>query len=66
MKKKVYPIPPRFVIMNENGEFYAGMMYGQLYWSIDKKDAKPLDDLAKFEGMKRWFPGMEIIYDYID
>lgn len=65
MKKQKEPKPKEFIMMNEDGEFYAGMVYGQLYWSIDRRDAKPFDDIAKYEGMKRWYPQKEIIYEFI-
>ena len=65
MKKKSTPKERDFIIMNEDGEFYVGIIYGQLAWSTDRKEAKPFDDLAKFEGMKRWYPQKEIVYDYV-
>lgn len=51
--------------MNELGEYFAGLAYGgQLVWLPKIEDAKELNDLSKFEGMKR-FTHYEIIYEYI-
>ena len=55
-----------FIVMNSDLEYYAGMMYGgQLVWSRDYEDAKPLDDEAKFRTLKSLSYGTELILDYI-
>jgi hypothetical protein len=52
--------------MNSNLEYYCGMMYGgQLVWSRDYNEAKPLDDEAKFHTIKSLSYGEELILDYI-
>jgi hypothetical protein len=52
--------------MNSDLEYYCGMMYGgQLVWSSDYKEAKPLDDEAKFRTLKSLCYGKELILDYI-
>ena len=55
-----------FIVMNSDLEYYCGMMYGgELVWSSDYKEAKPLDDEAKFRTLKSLSYGKEIILDYI-
>lgn len=56
-----------FIVMNSNLEYYCGMMYGgQLVWSNDYREAKPLDDEAKFRTLQRMSYGKELILDYIN
>jgi hypothetical protein len=55
-----------FIVMNSDLEYYCGMMYGgELVWSSDYKEAKPLDDEAKFRTLKSLSYGKELILDYI-
>jgi hypothetical protein len=55
-----------FIVMNSDLEYYCGMMYGgELVWSHDYKEAKPLDDEAKFKTLKSLSYGKELILDYI-
>jgi len=55
-----------FIVMNSDLEYYCGMMYGgELVWSSDYKEAKPLDDEAKFRALKHLSHNKEIILDYI-
>ena len=55
-----------FIVMNSDLEYYCGMMYGgELVWSSDYKEAKPLDDEAKFRALKHLSYGKELILDYI-
>jgi hypothetical protein len=55
-----------FIVMNSDLEYYCGMMYGgELVWSHDYKEAKPLDDEAKFRTLKSLSHGREIVMDYI-
>lgn len=55
-----------FIVMNSDLEYYCGMMYGgQLVWNSDYKNAKILDDEAKFRTLKYLSYGKELILDYI-
>mgnify|MGYP003333188605 CR=1 FL=1 len=54
-----------FIVMNSNLEYFAGMMYGQLVWSKDYEDAKPLDDEAKFRTLKSLCYGEELLLSHI-
>ena len=54
-----------FIVMNSQLEYFAGMMYGQLVWSGDYKDAKPLDHENKFYTLQGMCLGEELILDYI-
>ena len=55
-----------FIVMNSDLEYYCGMMYGgELVWSSDYLEAKPLDDEAKFRALKSLSYGKELILDYI-
>ena len=56
-----------FIVMNSRAEYFCGLMYGgQLVWSHDYKEAKPLDDEAKFRTLQSLTYGEELIFDYID
>lgn len=55
-----------FIVMNSNLEYFCGMMYGgQLVWSNDYNEAKPLDNELKFKTLKYLCYGEELILDYI-
>jgi hypothetical protein len=56
-----------FIVMNSKLEYFCGMMYGgQLVWSHDYKEAKPLDDEAKFRTLESLCSGEELILDLIN
>jgi hypothetical protein len=55
-----------FIVMNSQLEYFCGLMYGgQIVWSSDYNEAKPLDDEAKFQTLKSLSYGEELILDYI-
>lgn len=55
-----------FIVMNSKAEYFCGMMYGgQLVWTSDYNEAKPLDDEFKFRALQRMCKGEELIFDYI-
>ncbi len=55
-----------FIVMNSRLEYFCGLMYGgQLVWSHDYKEAKPLDDERKFRTLQSLVYGEELIMDYI-
>lgn len=54
-----------FIVMNSKLEYFSGMMYGgQLVWCSDYKEAKPLNDEAKFKTLKR-ITEEDLLMDYI-
>ena len=56
-----------FIVMNSKLEYFAGMMYGgELVWCSDYKEAKLLDDEAKFRTIKSLSYGEELILDYVE
>lgn len=55
-----------FIVMNSNLEYFCGLAYGgQLVWCGDYREAKPLDDEAKFQTIKRMCYGEELLLEYI-
>jgi hypothetical protein len=55
-----------FIVMNADLEYFSGMMYGgQLVWCSDYKEAKPLDDEAKFITLQNMCYNKELVLDYI-
>jgi hypothetical protein len=55
-----------FIVMNSNLEYFSGLMYGgEIVWCGDYKEAKPLDDEAKFHTLRSLSYGEELILDYI-
>ena len=66
MAKKKQPKREWFIVMNSQLEYFSGMMYGgQLVWCNDYKEAKPLDNEAKFKTLQSLCYGEELILDYI-
>ncbi len=55
----------RFIVMNQNGEFFAGYQRGHFKWSLTYSEAKPLDYIEQFDTIKKHEPLMDIIYDYV-
>lgn len=55
-----------FIVMNSRLEYFCGLMYGgQLVWSHDYNEAKPLDDEHKFRTLQSLVYNEELIMDYI-
>jgi hypothetical protein len=55
-----------FIVMNSSCEYFCGLMYGgHLVWNHDYKEAKPLDDEAKFRTLQHLCYGEELIMDFI-
>jgi len=64
-KKQKEAKSKEFVVMNSKLEYFAGMMYGgQLVWCSDFKEAKPLNDEAKFKTLER-IAEEDLLMDYI-
>ena len=65
-KKQKEAKSKEFVVMNSKLEYFAGMMYGgQLVWCSDFKEAKPLDDEAKFKTLEK-ITEEDLVMDYIN
>ena len=56
-----------FLVLNSNLEYFCGMMYGgEFVWCKDYEEAKPLDDIAKFNTIRSMTPpDMDLIMEYI-
>lgn len=55
-----------YIMMNGDGEFFAGFMYGMFVWTSDIKEAKQLeDDGHKFEMMKMLWYRKDMIMEYV-
>jgi hypothetical protein len=55
-----------FIVMNSKLEYFCGLAYGgQLVWDSDYREAKPLDNEAKFKTIQSLCYGEELILDYI-
>lgn len=64
-KKKQEDQVRRFIVMNQNGEFFSGFANGSFKWSLSTKDARELDSIEQFKTIQRHEPLMEVVYDYI-
>lgn len=66
-KSKKEPLERKwFIVMNSQLEYFAGLIYGgQILWSYDYNEAKPLDLESKFVALKNMSYGEELILDYI-
>lgn len=66
MRGRNIEAPKQFIVMNSNLEYFCGLMYGgQLVWSHDHREAKPLDNEAKFRTLQNLCYDEELILDYI-
>lgn len=66
-KKEVESKNKSFFVINSNFEYFSGMMYGgQLVWCSDVREAKPFNEISKFESLKRICKNEELIIDYVD
>ncbi len=55
-----------FIIMNSRSEYFCGMMYGgQLVWTHDYNEAKPLNDERKFKTIENICYGEDLMLFYI-
>jgi len=55
-----------FIVMNSKLEYFSGLMYGgELVWCGDYREAKPLDDISKFNALRSLCYGEELVMDYI-
>lgn len=55
-----------FVVYSDYGYFTGLANGGKLQWSIDEKDAKPLDGIQKYHTIKQLAPrNIDVILEYI-
>ena len=54
-----------FIVLGEQGYFTGLADGGKTQWSPDIKQAKPLDDEAKFKTLQTMQYGEELLFDYI-
>ena len=66
MRGKKIEASKDFIIMNSRSEYFCGMMYGgQLVWTHDYNEAKPLNDERKFKLIESISYGEELMLFYI-
>jgi hypothetical protein len=55
-----------FVVYSDYGYFTGLANGGQLQWSLDEKEAKPLDGIQKYHKIKQLAPqNIDVIFEYI-
>lgn len=65
-KKKKKEKKTEFIVYSDYGYFKGLANGGQLVWTHDEAEAKPLDHLNKFETIKHLVPrNIEVIFEYI-
>ena len=66
MRGKSQEKAKQFIIMNSRSEYFCGLMYGgQLVWTNDYSEAKPLDDERKFKFIQGLCYTDEVMLFYI-
>ena len=58
-------IQPEFIVMDEYGRFFMGLIGGLPDFTRNIEDAKPLNNLDKFATLCRLCRGKELIYEYV-
>jgi hypothetical protein len=58
-------IQPEFIVMDEYGRFFMGLIGGLPDFTHNIEDAKPLNNLDKFATLCRLCRGKELIYEYV-
>ena len=65
-KKKQNDEREWFIVYSDLGYFTGLANGGQLQWSLNEKEAKPLDNLRKVDTIKLLAPqNTEVIFEYI-
>jgi len=55
-----------FIVLSDYGYFKGLANGGQLQWTFDQNEAKPLNHINKFNTIKYLAPhGVEVIFEYI-
>lgn len=66
MKKSKIEEYKWFVVYSDYGYFTGLANGGQLQWSLDEKEAKPLDGIQKYYKIKELAPpSIDVIFEYI-
>lgn len=67
MRGKNVEVSKQFIVMNSSLEYFCGLMYGgQLVWSHDYKEAKPLNYESQFATLQSLCSGEELLLEYIN
>jgi hypothetical protein len=64
MKNKKHKVP-EYIVMSDYGYFTGLAHGGELQWSYNVKDAKPLNDISKFYTLQSISHGLELIFEFI-
>lgn len=65
-KKKMVEKNPEFIVYSDLGYFKGLINGGQLEWTQNENEAKPLDHLSKVQTIKFLAPrNIEVIFEYI-
>ena len=53
---RVADLEPKFdyIVMDEHGMFFAGMMFGEFVWTYDIKEAKPIHTERQLNNLMLW------------
>ena len=53
---RVAELEPKFdyIVMDEQGMFFAGMMFGEFVWTYDIKEAKPIHTERQLNNLMLW------------
>lgn len=53
---KVADLTPKndYIVMDEDGMFFAGMMLGEFVWTADIKEAKPIHTELQLNNLMLW------------
>jgi hypothetical protein len=43
-----------YIVMDEDGMFFAGMMFGEFVWAYDIKEAKPIQTERQLNNLMLW------------
>jgi len=43
-----------YIVMDEQGMFFAGMMFGEFVWTYDIKEAKPIQTERQLNNLMLW------------
>jgi hypothetical protein len=43
-----------YIVMDEQGMFFAGMMFGEFIWTYDIKEAKPIQTERQLNNLMLW------------
>ena len=63
---RVADLEPKFdyIVMDEQGMFFAGIMFGEFVWTYDIKEAKPIHTELQLNNLMLW-TRKNLIWDLI-